>query len=146
MPLFTRAPASAPTRPAPAAKLNFDERLALAPLSIGDTPVDYADVIRLVPDIGSQRPIAALFLRARARIQRDGWSRDSVRNHHGAICLIGAIQAEARDGHEEQEARIILRELGGGENIPTFNRSLKSEQHALLVLGRAAQVAAERGL
>lgn len=113
-----------------------------------ETTVDLADVVRLTPTDQTATPVAALLTQARHRImQPGGWSRDTVSNGRGGMCPIAAIQAEARSHREEGEARRLLRQaLGGSDSIPEMNRRLRGPQHAALVLGQAAQLAAREGL
>lgn len=91
-------------------------------------------------------PVAALLRRARARILRDGWCRDTARAAGGAMCLAEAIRAEARSHADEGEARLLLRRHLGGDNIPTANQRLRSAGEAAQVLARAATEATARGL
>ncbi len=113
-----------------------------------ETIVDYANVVRLTPTDQSTTPVATLLQRAQRRImQPGGWSRDTVTDGRGGMCPIAAIQAEARSHREEGEARRLLRQaLGGSHSIPEANRRLRGPQHAALVLGQAAQLAAREGL
>ncbi|MEV8398843.1 DUF6197 family protein [Streptomyces niveus] len=111
-----------------------------------ETALDYADIIRLAP-ADTRRPVAALLRRAQQRILRPGgWSRDTGTNGRGGACLEYAIQAEARNGREEQEARILLREsIGSGDPITQINRTLTQAQAGQL-LDQAAALANNRNL
>lgn len=111
-----------------------------------ETVLDYADIVRLTPTT-SGNPVAALLQRAQQRIVRPGaWSRDTGTNRRGGMCLEYALIAEARDGHEEQEARILLRAaIGSGDPITHVNRSLTQAQAGQL-LNQAAELAATKGV
>ncbi|MFB6955366.1 hypothetical protein ACFCXP_37615 [Streptomyces niveus] len=153
----TRIKASPPTAPAPdldarlaAADATMTVRLEEAALAHGvdarhpETVLDYADVIRLTP-ADTRRPVVALLQRAQQRILRDGWSRDTGTNGRGGMCLEYALQAEARNGREEQDARAFLRAaIGSGDPITHVNRRLTQAQ-AGQFLGRAAALARKAG-
>lgn len=110
-----------------------------------ETTVDLADVVA-APVEAEATPVAALLLRARARIVT-GWCRDAARTAGGAMCLAEAVRVEARSHYEQGEARRLLRRaLGGGDSIPEQNRRLPNATAAAAVLATAAAMAAERGL
>ncbi|TFI30140.1 hypothetical protein [Streptomyces sp. 4R-3d] len=150
-----------PRAPAPA--LDLDARLAAVDAAMTirlqeaglahdidarypETVVDYADIIRPA-SVATNRPVAALLRRAQQRILRPGgWSRETGTNNRGGVCLEYAIQAEARTGRDEQEARILLRRaIGSGDPITHINRSLTQAQAGQL-LGQAASLANLRNL
>lgn len=112
-----------------------------------ETVLDYADIIRLAPaDTGT--PVAALLQRAQQRIlQPGGWSRTTGTSRRGGNCLEYALIAEARNGREEQEARILLRQaIGSGDPITETNRRLTGPAQAGQLLGQAAALASSRNL
>lgn len=148
MPLLARRTTRPPTRPAAAAPPSFDDRLVLAGLSTPDTVLDLADVITAAPTGQQTAPVAALFHRAQARILRPGgWTREVGTDGCGGTCLINAIVAEAHSHRDENEARLILRQVtGGGDPIPQLNQRLKSAGQAAEILARAAAAAEKRGV
>lgn len=106
-----------------------------------ETVLDYADIIRLTP-AATGNPVAALLQRAHQRILRpDGWSRDTGTSDRGGNCLEYALITESRNGRDEQEARILLRQaIGSGDPITHTNRHLTQAQAGQL-LGQAAALA-----
>lgn len=149
MPTTLHPPTTRDREQAPA-PLTFDQRLALAVLSIDarteTEPFNLADVV--TAPVVTTPPVAALLQRAHRRVLRDGgWSRDAARTGSGGLCLAEAIRAEARSHADEGEARLLLRQvLGGGDPIPEMNRRLNSASHAAQVLSQAAITAATRGI
>ncbi|WP_406325193.1 hypothetical protein [Streptomyces niveus] len=150
-------------RPCIAPVLDLDARLAAADAAMTvrlegaalahavdarhpETVLDYADIIRPA-SVDTDRPVAALLRRAQQRVLRPGgWSRDTGTNNRGGVCLEYAIQAEARTGRDEQEARILLRQaIGSGDPITHINRHLTQAQAGQL-LGQAATLANLRNL
>lgn len=113
-----------------------------------ETVLDYADIIRLTPTTTTGGPVEALLRRARQRILRPGgWARDTGTNNSGGVCLEYALIAEACAGRDEQEARILLREVtGSGDPITHINRHLTGPAHAGQLLGQAATLANNRNL
>lgn len=111
-----------------------------------ETVLDYPDIVRPAP-VETDRPVAALLRRAQQRILRPGgWSRDTGTNSNGGNCLEYALQAEARNGRDEQEARILLRQvIGSGDPITHTNRGLTQAQAGQL-LGQAAALATNSNL
>lgn len=151
----------------PPAALSLDARLAatgadmtvrmeMALLQLGvdsahaEQPARLVDVIS-TPAAGSEsggEGVAALLRRAQQRVLRpNGWSRDTGTNRHGGMCLEYAIQAEAHNPRDEQEARILLRRAtGSGDPLPHINRHLTGAGHAGQLLGTAAALAATHNL
>jgi hypothetical protein len=146
--------------------LTFDERLALAALAVdarmNTRPLNLADVIRL-PEAAPipltptsapcpyRTPIAATLHRARTRIERDGWLRGARVDQVGARCLDGAIRVEAPDRHTADDAVTLLleaiqRDFPTVETVPSWNDAQTSAAPVLLQLGRAAELAHNRGL
>jgi hypothetical protein len=160
--LVSAAPAVAPGEPGLAARLAATDaamtvRLETAGLAHDvnaaepETVIDLADVVTASPAPAPvdlyPTPVAALLLRARARVLAGGWCRDVARDGSGGMCLTEAIRAEARTHQEEGEARILLRRaLGGGDSIPEQNRRLGSATHAAAVLVTAAAMATQQGI
>ncbi|MFD3520442.1 hypothetical protein [Streptomyces sp. NPDC058653] len=106
-----------------------------------ETVLNYAEIVRLVPTTTGS-PVAALLRRAQQQALRpDGWSRDTGTNSRGGNCLEYALIAEARNGREEQEARILLRQvIGSGDPITHINRRI-TQPRAAQLLGQAAGLA-----
>ncbi|WP_329390203.1 hypothetical protein [Streptomyces sp. NBC_01716] len=155
---MTTATAVKARPPTAAPVLDLDARLAIAAATMTvrlqeaelahavdarhpETVLNYADIIRLTPTT-TGNPVAELLQRAQRRILRPGgWSRDTGTNGRGGVCLEYAIQAEARNGRDEQEARILVRQaIGSGDPITHTNRRLTQAQAGQL-LGQAAALA-----
>ncbi|MFD8545639.1 hypothetical protein [Streptomyces sp. NPDC059649] len=159
MPTLTRQPAT--RTPAPAA-LSFDERLALAVLAVDariDTgPLDLADVIRGPVDASApvlqpyRTPIAALLHRAEIRLLNDGWCADRLRDEQGAVCMIGAIRAEASSRSEADDACTLLLDIirdefdPTAETIASWNSRQRDGRMPARILGHAASRADARGV
>jgi len=113
-----------------------------------ETVVDWAsDAPAPAPVDLYPTPVAALLLRARARIVAGGWSQDAARTSGGGMCLAELIRAEAHTHAEEGEARLLLRRaLGGGDPISEHNRRLGGSTAAAQVLANAAAMATQQGL
>lgn len=161
----TRAPAASPPKTA-TKPLTFDQRLALAALAvdarINTQPLNLADVIRL-PEAAPQpltptaapcpynTPIAATLHRARARLETDGWCRGQLRDEQGAVCLIGAIRAEASTRGQADDACVLLldairRDFPDAETVPSFNDAWQNPRQPARYLERAAELAHARSL
>ncbi|WP_405848119.1 hypothetical protein OG211_12325 [Streptomyces niveus] len=112
-----------------------------------ETVLDYADIIRPA-SAATDRPVAALLRRAQQRVLRPGgWSRDTGTNSSGGVCLEYVLIAEALAGRDEQEARILLRQvIGSGDPITHINRHLAGPAQAGQLLGQAATLANLRNL
>lgn len=148
----------------PPAALSLDARLAatgadmtvrmeMALLQLGvdsahvEQPARLVDVISAPAGSADAEGVAALLRRAQQRVLRpNGWSRDTGTNRHGGMCLEYAIQAEAHNPRDEQEARILLRRAtGSGDPLPHINRHLGGAGNAAQILGAAADLAAKGG-
>ncbi|MFF7411644.1 DUF6197 family protein [Streptomyces lydicus] len=157
-PPATRTPA-----PATAPALSFDERLALAALAvdarINTVPLDLADVIRgpvetpAAPVLQPYRtPMAALLHRAQTRLLADGWCPDRLRDEQGALCMIGAIRAEAGSRREADDACTFLLDIVRDEFDPTaetiasWNCRQRDGHMPARILGHAASRADARGI
>ncbi|MEV7466140.1 hypothetical protein AB0O20_06445 [Streptomyces kronopolitis] len=144
------------------ATLTFDERLALAALAvdarINTEPLDLADVIRGPVDIPAapvlqpyRTPMAALLHRAQTRILNDGWCPDRLRDEQGAVCMIGAIRAEAGSRSEADDACALLLDIVRAEFDPTaetiasWNARQRDGRMPARILGHAASRADARG-
>lgn len=169
MPALTAAAAARPATTAPpaAAPLDLDERLRLAVLAVDaaiDTePLDLDDVIR-APEALSEAlwapapahrptPVAALLQRAAHRLQTGGWCRGATVDDQGARCLYGAIRAADPGGAHTDDALAVLltalrREFGPDvDTVPQANdHLLRDREHAVRILGAAADLADARGL
>jgi len=174
------APAQADqqTRPAPAAALSLEARLAAVEAAmtvrleeaavahevrtayLHTAPVDLGDVVTVpltpapqAPPRTYTSPVAALLERAQHRMETGGWCAGAVVDEDGAVCMIGAIRAEA-DGNRDLEAdaaSIVLdairRRFGDHINsVPTFNDGFGSGHTPARMLGEAAVMADARGL
>lgn len=149
---------------ATAPALTFDERLALATLAvdarINTVPLDLADVIRgpveiptPTPQLQPHRtPMAALLHRAHTRLLRDGWCTGRLRDEQGAICVIGAIRAEAGSRRAADDACAFLLDIIRAEFDPTaetiasWNDRQRDGHMPARILGHAANRADARGI
>lgn len=156
---------TAPTLTEPERKaraLSFDERLALAALAvdarIATAPLDLADVIRGPVNIPAaplsqpyRTPIAALLHRAQTRLLGAGWCADRLRDEQGAVCMIGAIRAEAGSRREADDACAFLLDIVRDEFDPTaetiasWNDRQRDGHMPARILGHAASRADARG-
>lgn len=156
--LTATTPAPPAPAPATARPLSFDERLALAALTvdarIDSAPLDLGDVIRVPVEAAPEpcpysTPIAATLHQARARLAR-GWCTGMQRNPGGAVCLVGAIRAEAPTRHAADDACVLLLEVikrtFQAETIPSWNDEQTGPERPLRMLEQAAILAGNRGL
>lgn len=156
-------PTQTPTAPSTVRPLDLNQRLTLAALAVDarlDTePLNLADVIRrpvdlpVPPQPAYPTPVAALLQRAAHRLETSGWCRSATIDTDGARCLYGALRAEDPGGHHLDDAlRVLLealrREFGPDiETVPAANDHLiRSQAHAVRILGTAANLADARGL
>ncbi|UXY24988.1 hypothetical protein N8I84_41900 (plasmid) [Streptomyces cynarae] len=126
-------------------------------------PVDVADVVTvplpLTPTLTPSAPqtystpVAALLERAHRRMEADGWCAGALVDDDGAVCLLGAIRAEAAGdrGLEADAARVVLeaihRRFGDDiESVPAFNDAFGSGRTPLRMLDEAASLADAKGL
>ncbi|MGW1160380.1 DUF6197 family protein [Streptomyces sp. NPDC002519] len=162
MTTITRAPATRPPTITlddrlALASLTMDDRLALAGLAVGinsaHIPVDQPEitVLRLpqtVVPAPYTSPIAALLHQARARLQTDGWTRDTLVGEEGRRCPIGAIRVEAASRRQADDACVLLLEAirrhWQAETIPSWNSRQTSAAPVLLAFDRAAELAHAR--
>ncbi|MER5293554.1 hypothetical protein ABT382_15950 [Streptomyces pharetrae] len=166
------------TRPAPAAALSLEARLAAVEAAmtvrleeaavahevrtahIHTNTVDLGDVITVpltpAPTAPPQlytSPVAALLERARHRMETRGWCAGAASDEYGAVCMIGAIRAEA-GGNRDLEAdavRTVLdairRRFGDHiDSVPAFNDAHGTGRIPLRMLDQAASLADARGL
>ncbi|MFB6961165.1 hypothetical protein ACFCYB_30205 [Streptomyces sp. NPDC056309] len=139
------------------AAVAYEVRTALIPT----TPVDVADVVTVPLTLTLQppapptytTPIAGLLERAHHRMETDGWCAGALRDEQGAVCLLGAIRAEAGGdrGLEADAARIVLdairRRFGDDiDSIPGFNDAWGNGRASTRVLYEAALLADSQGL
>ncbi|MER6789517.1 hypothetical protein ABT330_33710 [Streptomyces sp. NPDC000658] len=151
-----------------AASARMDDRLRVAGLAVDVStalrvpdvhPVDLADVVRLPDAVQPYRPpvdfyptpAAAILQRARARLERDGWTTGVLADEDGALCLYGAIRAEAGSAAAESDAlatllEVIRRHFPGEASVPSFNDSCRTPRTPLRLMGEAADLAHARGL
>lgn len=166
------------TRPAPAAALSLEARLAAVEAAmtvrleeaavahevrtahIHTDTADLGDVITVpltpaptAPPQSYTSPVAALLERARHRMETRGWCAGAGADEHGAVCIIGAIRAEAGGNRdlEADAARTVLdairRRFGDHiDSVPTFNDGFGSGRTPARMLGEAAMMADARGL
>ncbi|MGW0143641.1 DUF6197 family protein [Streptomyces calvus] len=173
-------PAQADQRPcpAPADALTLDARLAAVEAAMTVTldqaavahevrtaylntaPVDLADVVTVPltptpppPPRTYPTPVAALLERARHRMEARGWCAGTAVDEAGAVCLIGAIRAEAgtEAGLAADAASVLLdairRRFGDHiDSVPAFNDTCSSGRSPARMLGEAAAMAEARGL
>ncbi|MFB7896098.1 hypothetical protein ACFC1B_07185 [Streptomyces xiamenensis] len=98
-------------------------------------------------------PVAALLQRAANRLETGGWCRGATRDTSGALCLYGAIHAEAdgRRGAEDDALTVLMeairRTFGpGAHTVPAVNDRLPNGAAAVGLLQRAALIADARGI
>ncbi|WSQ14875.1 hypothetical protein OG604_48145 [Streptomyces sp. NBC_01231] len=133
---------------------------------ISTTPVDLADVITVpsalpdwqtapaTPPATYRTPVAALLDRAQHRMTVGGWCSGALTDPNGAVCMMGAIRAEAAgDRGLEADALSILRDAlqrrfgsdSDGISVPDFNDAHGSGRQPARMLGEAASLADARG-
>lgn len=169
---LTRA-ALAPAPPQ-AAPLTLDERLALAAHEM-DHRLDQAAVAfevntahlpasdptgfaapaampAVVPLQPHTTPIAGVLQRAHTRLATVGWCTGQQRDQQGAMCLVGAIRAEAGQGTvAEGDAcafllDVIRRRFPNAESVPSWNDSQRHSGPVMHLLGEASAIADARGI
>jgi hypothetical protein len=154
--------------PAPARLLTFDERLVLAGLEHDERiavasarwAVDTAHIESVpLPEVSGpvvlpealcpySTPVAQLLWRAHARLQ-SGWCRGVMRDEAGAVCLLGAIQAEGGTSYGPESNllyEVICRMDQRVASINRWNDQQRGPERPLLALERAARLASDRGL
>lgn len=123
-------------------------------------PVDLADVITVpdalphtaAPPTLHQSPVAALLERAQHRMETGGWCAGTLTDESGAVCMMGAIRAEAggNEGLESSALAVVraalTRRFGGDISVPDFNDAHGSGRVPTRMLGEAASLADGRGL
>lgn len=95
-------------------------------------------------------PVAALLYRARVRLEA-GWCTGRLRDEQGAVCLIGAIRAEAPTAAAAHDTcalllEVIRRSFPTAESVPSWNDAQHGPRLPLLMLDRATSLADARGL
>lgn len=150
--------------PAATAPLDLDARLALAALAVDarihTKPLDLADVIRLPIETPAPQPepcpyttpVAATLHRAADRITR-GWCTGQMRDETGAMCLRGAIHAEAGGNWAtEVDACTFLLDViqaefdHSAETVPSWNDQQSGPDKPAAALRRAALLAHARSI
>ncbi|WP_331745922.1 hypothetical protein [Streptomyces sp. NBC_00872] len=126
-------------------------------------PVDLADLVTVPPPVPAPTPqlqpdpyptpVAALLQRAHHRLVTGGWCGGALHDDDGALCLYGAIHAEADGDHGLESAALavlldtIRRTYGDRvDSVPAFNDSWGTGRIPMRTLERAADVADARGL
>ncbi|MFJ6566607.1 hypothetical protein ACIQNU_04255 [Streptomyces sp. NPDC091292] len=169
MPTITRTPTTPARTTAP--DLDLDARLALreAAMSarldqaavafevntahIPGAPVpEITGPLRLTPTSQPcpyRTPLAATLHRARHRLDRAGWCTGARRSERGALCLDGAIRAEASSRHEGDDACVLLleairRDFPQAETVPSWNDAQRDSRLPGAYLDRAAALADAR--
>ncbi|WP_405996077.1 hypothetical protein [Streptomyces sp. NBC_00986] len=130
---------------------------------IHTSPVVLADVVTVpdallhtapaAPPAVYQSPVAALLDRAQRRMATGGWCAGTLTDEDGAVCMMGAIRAEA-GGHQALEASALAvvrdalhRRFGDDDiSVPDFNDAHGSGRVPTRMLGEAASLADARGL
>ncbi|MFD5819394.1 hypothetical protein [Streptomyces sp. NPDC127038] len=124
-------------------------------------PIDLADVITApytpvtipaaVPPPTYRTPVAALLERAQHHMETAGWCKDALTDESGAVCLMGAIRAEARGdaGLAGEAAHVLMdaihREFGDHvPSVPAFNDRQRDGRTPARMLQRAAGLADAR--
>lgn len=117
----------------------------------------HADVVRLVPALAPPprpytTPVADLLHRARLRLETHGWMRGQLRDDQAEKrCLWGAITVEADSRAQADDAcdlllETIQRDFRDAESVPSWNDAQTSARPVLLALGKAADLAHDRGI
>ncbi|MFJ4633578.1 hypothetical protein [Streptomyces sp. NPDC088847] len=125
-------------------------------------PVDLADVVTVPdalphttpapPTTTYRTPVAALLERAQHRMATGGWCAGTLTDESGAVCMMGAIRAEAggNDGLESSALTVVrdalTRRFGGDISVPDFNDAHGNGRTPGRMLGEAASLADARGL
>ncbi|MGA4864124.1 DUF6197 family protein [Streptomyces lavendulocolor] len=96
-------------------------------------------------------PIAAVLQRAITRLQEAGWCTGQYRDEQGALCLAGAIRAEAGGGSVAGAAcqfllEVIQQQFTAAETLPSWNDAQVGPEIPLRILGQAADQAAANGI
>ncbi|MEV5902844.1 hypothetical protein [Streptomyces sp. NPDC052127] len=167
---------AAPAAPAPPVTLGLEARLAAIDAAmtlrleeaavahevrtahLAIDPIDLADVITVPltpthqpPAPATYRtPAAALLERAHHRMQTAGWCTGALTDEDGAVCLIGAIRAEAGGdrGLADDASTILLDAVQRkfhDESVPAFNDRQRSGAIPARMLLEAAGLADARG-
>ncbi|MEU0659601.1 DUF6197 family protein [Streptomyces lavendulocolor] len=96
-------------------------------------------------------PIAAVLQRALNRLKEAGWCTGQYRDEQGALCLAGAIRAEAGGGSVAGAAcqfllEVIQQQFTAAETLPSWNDAQIGPEIPLRILGQAADQAAASGI
>ncbi|MGW4075987.1 DUF6197 family protein [Streptomyces asiaticus] len=96
-------------------------------------------------------PIAACLQRAQAWLVEAGWCAGTSRDEKGAVCLMQAIRAEARNRREADDACVFLLEVirqsfPNAETVPSWNDAQRDARLPIRMLGHAADRADARGI
>lgn len=91
-------------------------------------------------------PVAQALHRARARVEA-GWCRGRMRDEQGAVCLLGAVEAEG-GGQAAVDVlwEVIRRAFPGAASVNGWNDQQRDSGLPLLILDRAASLAHARGM
>ncbi|MEU5242644.1 hypothetical protein AB0G81_00700 [Streptomyces asoensis] len=167
---------AAPAAPAPPVTLGLEARLAAIDAAmtlrleeaavahevrtahLAIDPIDLAEVItvpltptRQPPAPATYRtPAAALLERAHHHMQSAGWCSGALTDEDGAVCLIGAIRAEARGDRDlaDDASAILLDAVQRkfhDESVPAFNDRQRDGATPARMLLEAARLADARG-
>lgn len=122
--------------------------IPVEPALVPDRPLPAAPAAMSTP---YPTPIAGCLQRAHHRLTTRGWCTGRLADEQGALCLIGAIRAEARTPGEASAASAFL--LGAiqatdphAETVPSWNDRQHSTRTPLRMLDRAAQAADARDI
>jgi len=160
----------APTAPA---VVDLDTRLALADAAMNVRLADASAAIEVniahiaidpIPHIDAaliltpaakpnpyRTPVARLLWQAAQTLHSAGWCRDALTDEHGAVCLMGAIEAAAPGaGHTHDALAVLLeairRDFPHAESVPHWNDSRGTSFLAFRYLDQAAELAHARGI
>ncbi|MGC5041078.1 DUF6197 family protein [Streptomyces sp. DT73] len=178
MPHTTLSPTPTTPATAPPTELSLEERMTFTNAAmtvrleeaavayevntahIDTVPVDLGDVVTLPltptlqpPPAPYPTPVAALLQRAHHRLLTGGWCTGALVDADGAVCMLGALRAEAGGdrGLEEAAAVVLLdairRDFGDVvETVPAFNDAHGTGRIPVRMVDRAAGLADARGL
>ncbi|MFJ7998988.1 hypothetical protein ACIQ7D_17830 [Streptomyces sp. NPDC096310] len=167
MTTITYAPTSPPTVAAP--ELDLDTRLALAETAmtvrLDHALLAYAVNTAHLPDaplaepiapalppaviVPAIRPLGSVFLDALRIIDTRGWTRSTLRDDTGAVCVVGALRAAATRRQADDACVLLLdviRQRYQAETVPSWNDAQTSAEPIRWALTTAHNRTATHGV